>query len=91
MDKRCLGVRQEFADNVRSIMRSIMWTYPGFQSLPRGIKQMLVASENDFFSDAKPVLAKGALGKLPRRPTSRPASGSSKTEWPNAFSQDWKN
>jgi hypothetical protein len=33
-------------------MRTIFPTYPGFQSLPGGIKQALVASENFFFDDA---------------------------------------
>jgi hypothetical protein len=58
-------------------MRSIMLTYPGFQSLPRGLKQMLVTSESRFFSDARPSMAHGTSGKLahaqpPRaRPTPR--------------------
>ena len=32
-------------------MRTIILTYPGYQSLPRGIKQMLVASENFYFDE----------------------------------------
>jgi hypothetical protein len=32
-------------------MRTIIFTYPGYQSLPKGIKQMLVASENFFFDE----------------------------------------
>jgi hypothetical protein len=32
-------------------MKTIMFTYPGFQSLPRGIKQMLVTSETLFFAE----------------------------------------
>ncbi len=35
-------------------MRTIMMTYPGFQTLPRGVKKMLVASENFFFTEAEP-------------------------------------
>jgi len=38
-------------------MKSIMFTYPGFQSLPRGIKQMLVTSETHFFGEAGPSAA----------------------------------
>ena len=38
-------------------MKSIIVTYPGFQSLPRGVKQMLVASENMFFGDARPTIS----------------------------------
>jgi len=34
-------------------MNSITATYPGFQSLPKGIKRMLVVSENLFFEEAK--------------------------------------
>lgn len=32
-------------------MQSILLTYPGFQSLPNGIKKMLVASESMFFPE----------------------------------------
>jgi hypothetical protein len=34
-------------------MKSIVVTYPNFQSLPKGIKMMLVMSESLFFRDAK--------------------------------------
>jgi hypothetical protein len=34
-------------------MRTIILTYPGYQSLPRGIKQMLVASENFYFEESR--------------------------------------
>ncbi len=34
-------------------MRSIMMTYPGFQSLPRGIRKMLLVSETFFFVEAR--------------------------------------
>jgi hypothetical protein len=34
-------------------MKSIITTYPDFQSLPRGIKMMLLVSENDFFGQVK--------------------------------------
>jgi len=33
-------------------MISIMSSYPGFHALPRGIKQLLVASESNFFDEA---------------------------------------
>jgi hypothetical protein len=38
-------------------MRTIILTYPGFQSLPKGIKQMLVTSENLFFGNAGNIVA----------------------------------
>ncbi|MGO8764552.1 MAG: hypothetical protein ACLQSR_05365 [Limisphaerales bacterium] len=48
-------------------MKSIVTEYPDFQMLPKGIKQLLVASESLFFEDATPVydamasrLARGA-------------------------------
>jgi hypothetical protein len=42
-------------------MKSIMMTYPDFIRLPRGIKQMLVASESLFFAEV------GARTKRPAR------------------------
>jgi hypothetical protein len=34
-------------------MKSIICTYPDFRSLPKGLKQMLVVSENLFFEEAQ--------------------------------------
>jgi hypothetical protein len=34
-------------------LNSITSTYPGFQSLPKGVKQLLLVSESLFFEDAK--------------------------------------
>ncbi len=34
-------------------MSSIANSYPGFQSLPKGVKQMLMVSESMFFEDAR--------------------------------------
>ena len=62
-------------------MKSFILTYPGFQTLPRGIKQMLVASENNFFGDAKPALAKSAPGKLAPLPASHPRAAGSGSAW----------
>jgi hypothetical protein len=39
------------AQNRANQMKSIMVTYPGFQSLPKGLKQMLVESERFFFEE----------------------------------------
>ncbi|HKW28530.1 MAG TPA: hypothetical protein VJT54_04280 [Verrucomicrobiae bacterium] len=36
-------------------MRTIILTYPGYQSLPRGIKQMLLASESFYFDEPRPA------------------------------------
>ena len=35
------------------MMKSIMATYPDFKGLPRGVKQMLLTSENFFFDEVK--------------------------------------
>ncbi len=45
--------------------RSIILTYSDFQSLPKGVKQMLVLSESLFFADARPDQA-GAAEKRSR-------------------------
>jgi hypothetical protein len=45
-------------------MKSIMMTYPDFIRLPRGIKQMLVASESFFFAEAGARTQQPALGVL---------------------------
>lgn len=34
-------------------MKSIIVTYPDFQALPKGVKQMLLASETFFFEQTK--------------------------------------
>lgn len=34
-------------------MKSIICTYPDFRSLPKGLKQMLVVSENLYFEEAQ--------------------------------------
>jgi hypothetical protein len=43
-------------------MNSITTTYPDFQSLPKGIKRMLVVSESLFFEDAK-AMPKATVGQ----------------------------
>jgi hypothetical protein len=45
-------------------MRSIVMTYPDFQSLPKGIKKMLVISENLFFGHAKTAPVERSHGNL---------------------------
>jgi hypothetical protein len=41
----------EIANSQPINMRSIMMAYPGFQALPKGLKQMLVESESHFFEE----------------------------------------
>jgi hypothetical protein len=35
------------------MLKSIVCTYPDFRTLPKGLKQMLVVSENIFFNEAQ--------------------------------------
>jgi hypothetical protein len=35
------------------MLKSIICTYPDFRTLPKGLKQMLVISENLFFSETQ--------------------------------------
>jgi hypothetical protein len=50
------------------ITKSIMVTYPDFQALPKGVKQMLLASESHFFDaasgtrDPRPAVFAGLVG-----------------------------
>ena len=44
-------------------MKTIIAIYPGFQSLPKGLKQMLVASESFFFREAKSPATNANDGK----------------------------
>ena len=44
-------------------MKSIVFTYPGFQALPRGIKQLLVTSESIFFKESRPVNLAGRINQ----------------------------
>ena len=37
-------------------LNSIAATYPGFQALPKGVKQLLLVSESVFFEEARPGL-----------------------------------
>jgi hypothetical protein len=39
-------------------MRTIILTYPGFQSLPRGLKQLLLATEEFYFAEVHSTVAK---------------------------------
>ena len=47
-------------------MNSIAWTYPGFQSLPKGIQQMLVASESHFLNETRRGSAHAVLDRTSR-------------------------
>ena len=53
------------------MFKSIVCTYPDFRELPKGLKQMLLASESLFFSEvqASPkTVARRDVGAKPFRP-----------------------
>jgi len=70
-------------------MKSIMLTYPGFQTLPRGLKQMLIASESDFFTTARPAPRVVNRRVTVPLPTSR--SRPNAANWPESNYPTWKN
>jgi hypothetical protein len=51
-----LGVVRPIDERRMQSMKSIVVTYPNFQSLPKGIKRMLVTSESVFFRNARTAL-----------------------------------
>jgi hypothetical protein len=55
------------------LMNSITATYPGFQALPKGIKQMLLISESHFFDEARlPLDLPGSHSRPHAAPPARP-------------------
>lgn len=46
-------------------MRTIMMSYPRFRSLPKGVRRMLLTSEQHFFDEAKSDPSKW-VSKLPK-------------------------
>jgi hypothetical protein len=48
-----------------SPFNSVAATYPGFQSLPKGVKQMLLITESVFFEDARPLVRPKMAGARP--------------------------
>ena len=63
-----------------SEMNSITATYPGFQALPKGIKQMLVVSESLFFEESKTSARVSGRGGRPHE-AAEPESASSSPAW----------
>jgi hypothetical protein len=46
------------------MIKSIVCTYPDFRELPKGLKQMLLASENLFFSEAQTAPLKTSVRQV---------------------------
>lgn len=57
-------------------MKTIIVTYPDFQGLPRGLKQLLVASESFFFENIKPSTATVRRTDRPVWMAPKPVGGS---------------
>ena len=64
-------------------MKTILVSYPYFQSLPKGIKILLVTSENHYFGEVRTTPAKAGAA----RPTLRTAlnEGASRFSGPSLF------
>jgi len=46
-------------------MKPIMMTYPGYQGLPKGVKQMLVESESFFFEEGTTFIRRDGKSAFP--------------------------
>jgi hypothetical protein len=66
-------------------MKSIVVTYPDYQSLPKGVKRMLVASESHFFEEAGGA-AFGSPGGKPTA-TARPGVGEDRLSQAHALAR----
>jgi hypothetical protein len=91
---RCLGnLRLEAMGNLPddNHMRSIMLTYPGFQTLPRGLKRMLVTSESGFFSDVQPSATHCRLDKPARQQAALLQAMASRHERAAEIQRTWQN
>ena len=72
-------------------MKSIITTYPDFQSLPKGIRSMLVASESFFFGEGNSRMQKPGNGEEATGSTPNPNRGTNPGGSLSAFGYSWKN
>ncbi len=77
---------RSFSGMKNIVPRSIAFNYPGFQSLPRGIKKMLVFTETFFFG-AENADSDATAGHLPAH--LQPAPGRYRARL--AFGSSWRN
>ena len=75
----------------RCIMKSIIMTYPDFQSLPKGIKRMLVASESFFFRETESRLKRPRDAAVTARTILRANRGYDLSGPSSAFGAAWRN
>jgi hypothetical protein len=72
------------------MLRSIAYNYPGFQSLPRGIRKMLIVTESFFFFEEEgrgPTPSVSPAARVPAPPDTAPKPAvSSLTYFPTRHS-----
>ena len=67
-------------------MKSIMVTYPNFRLLPKGLKQLLLASESFFFEEAMPP-----PGRRDKKQSFLPNGGNERMRAGSLLHPAWKN
>jgi hypothetical protein len=72
-------------------MKSIITTYPDFQSLPKGVRRMLVASESFFFHEANSRMQKPRISEATTGSTPGPNRGTNAGGPLSAFGYAWRN
>jgi len=78
-------------DVKRESMNTIIMTYPGFHALPRGIKMMLVESENFFFGEIRSRTEMAPRGTLTVNISLMPKCGSDLTGRFMSWHDAWRN
>ena len=82
---------QQSKEDKSCIMKSIITTYPDFQSLPKGIRRMLVASESFFFLEANSRMQKPRNGEATTGSIPNPNRGANPGGPLFAFGSAWRN
>ena|ERR1017187_15477 len=82
---------QQSKEDKSCIMKSIITTYPDFQSLSKGIRRMLVASESFFFLEANSRVQKPRNGEATTGATPSPNRRTNPGGPLSAFGYEWKN
>jgi len=73
------------------MIKSITVTYPDFQSLPKGIKKLLVASESFFFREARSRLAQSRAAAVKATASVRTTRARDFGGLFSAFNAAWRN
>jgi hypothetical protein len=86
--ERCV---QQSKEDKRCIMKSIITTYPDFQSLPKGVRRMLVVSESFFFLEADSRMQKPRPSEVTAGSTLGPNRRTNPGGSLSAFGYAWRN